>query len=79
MLICLPLNKIYAMNNIKDHYFKISLIIFMIWIGFCTYNLSQNERYKIYNNEYHFFKIDTQTGKTLKYDFEAKKFIKIKE
>jgi hypothetical protein len=48
------------MKNIMEAIFRIFLMIFLIWIGFCAYNLSQNGRYQIYGSSYRI--LDTHTG-----------------
>ena len=57
------------MKTTKDNYFKIIITLFLIWMGFCAYQFSQNGRYE--QNEAPRFNpngfFDTRTGNFTKY------------
>lgn len=48
------------MKEFIDNYFKLLIVIFLIWISICAYKMSQNGRYQ-FKQDSHFI-IDTQSG-----------------
>ena len=56
------------MNKDLDSIFKIFLMLFFIWIGFCAYKLSQNGRYQLEKPVV----IDTHTGIVYKVGSDGK-------
>lgn len=63
------------MKKDLDKILKLVLILFLVWIGYCTYNFSNNGRYKSVTAG---LILDTRTGTSYRIDGKWTKTYKLK-